>query len=42
MKMSILPKLSFSNFMEYLKGKSSLIFYDRHPELKNKWNKAFG
>ena len=24
-----------------LKRKSTLMIYDRHPELQNKWNKAF-
>lgn len=38
---SIPPKMSVSNFMGYLKGKSALMIYDRHPELQNKWNKAF-
>ena len=38
---SIPPKMSVSSFMEYLKGKSTLMIYDRHPELQNKWNKAF-
>ena len=38
---SIPPKLSVSNFMEYLKGKSTLMIYDRHPEQQSKWNKAF-
>ena len=38
---SIPPKLSISNFMGYLKGKSTLMIYDRHPELQSKWNKAF-
>ena len=38
---SIPPKMSVSNFMGYLKGKSTLMIYDRHPELQNKWNKAF-
>lgn len=35
-------KLSISNSMGYLKGKSTLMIYDRHPELQNKWDKAFG
>ena len=35
------PKLSVSNFMGYLKGKSTLMIYDRHPELQSKWDKAF-
>ena len=38
---SIPPKISVSNFMGYLKGKSTLMIYDRHPELQSKWNKAF-
>ena len=36
------PKLSVSQFMGYLKEKSTLMIYDRHPELQSKWNKAFG
>ena len=35
------PKMSVSGFMGYLKGKSTLMIYDRHPELQSKWNKAF-
>ena len=35
------PKLSVSSFMGYLKGRSTLMLYDRHPELQSKWNKAF-
>ena len=27
--------------MGYLKGKSTLMLYDRHPELQSKWDKAF-
>ena len=38
---SIPPKISVSNFMGYLKGKSTLMIYDRHPEQQSKWNKAF-
>ena len=38
---SIPPKMSISSFMGYLKGKSTLMIYDRHPDLQNKWNKAF-
>ena len=26
--------------MGYLKGKSTLMLYDRHPELQSKWDKA--
>ena len=34
LSVEILPKLSISNFMGYIKGKSTLMIYDRHPELK--------
>ena len=27
--------------MGYLKGKSILMIYDRHPYLQNRWDKAF-
>ena len=27
--------------MGYLKGKSTLMVYDRHPELQSKWYNAF-
>lgn len=29
--------MSVSEFVEYLKGKSALMIYDRHPELGNKY-----
>ena len=35
MYVAIPPKLSVSDFMSYLKGKSALMFYDRHPEVRN-------
>ena len=38
---SIPPKMRISEFMGYLKGKSTLMIYDRHPNLQNKWDKAF-
>ena len=38
---AIPPKMSVSNFMEYLKGKSALMFFDKHPDLHSKWNKVF-
>ena len=38
---SIPPKMKISDFMGYLKGKSTLMLYDRHPEIGNKWDKAF-
>ena len=41
LSVAIPPKLSVSQFMGYLKGKSTLMIYDRHPELQSKWNKAF-
>ena len=41
LSVAIPPKLSVSQFMGYLKGKSTLMIYDRHPELQSKWNKSF-
>ena len=41
LSVAIPPKISISNFMGYLKGKSTLMLYDRHPELQSKWDKAF-
>ena len=41
MLVSIPSKLSISSFMGYLKGKSTLMLYDRYPELQSKWDKAF-
>ena len=39
---SILPKLSVAQFMGYLKGKSSLMIFDRHANLKYKYgNRQF-
>ena len=38
MYVSILPKLSISSFMGYLKGKSTLIIFERHANLKYKYN----
>ena len=35
------PKMSVSQFVGYLKGKSALMIYDKHPELGSKWNKLF-
>ncbi len=39
--LSIPTKMSISEFMGYLKGKSTLMIYDRHPELGNKWDRIF-
>lgn len=42
MPVSIPPKLSVSSFMGYLKGKSSLLMFDRHANLKYKFgNRKF-
>ena len=37
MLVSISPKLSISSFMRYLKGKSSLMIFDKHANLKYKY-----
>ena len=37
MLVSIPPKLSVSSFMGYLKGKSALMMFDRHANLKYKF-----
>lgn len=43
MRVSIPPKLSISQFMGYLKGKSSLMIFDRHANIKYKYgNRQFG
>lgn len=42
MLVSIPPKLSVAIFMGYLKGKSSLMIFDRHANLKYKYgNRKF-
>ena len=41
LSVAIPPKISISNFMGYLKGKSTLMIYDRHPNLQSKWDKSF-
>jgi len=35
------PKISIADFMGYLKGKSALMIYDKHPEQRSKWDKSF-
>ena len=43
MYVSIPPKLCISSFMGYLKGKSTLIIFERYANLKYKYgNRAFG
>ena len=39
--LSIPPKMSIAEFMGYLKGKSALMIYDRHPEIGDKWDRSF-
>lgn len=40
---SIQPKTSVSSFMGYLKGKSALMIFDKHANLKCKYgNRHFG
>ena len=42
MLVSIPPKISISSFMGYLKGKSSLMIFDRNANLKYKYgNRRF-
>ena len=42
MLVSIPPKISVSSFMGYLKGKSSLMIFDRHANLKYRYgNREF-
>ena len=37
MLVSIPPKISVSSFMGYLKGKSALMIFEKHSNLKNKF-----
>jgi putative transposase len=39
--LKIPPKLSVSEFMGYLKGKSALMIFDRNPEQKKKEDRHF-
>ena len=41
LRVSIPPKLSVSDFVGYLKGKSALMIFDKHPEMGNKWDRSF-
>ena len=41
MNVIIPPKLSILGFMGYLKGKSALMIYDKHPVQRSKWDKSF-
>lgn len=42
MLVSIPPKMSVSSFMGYLKGKSALMIFDRHANLKGRLILAAG
>ncbi|RSJ40285.1 Transposase IS200 like protein [Streptococcus sanguinis] len=37
MLVSILPRINVSSFMGYLKGKSALMMFDKHANLKYKF-----
>ena len=37
MYVAISSKMSVSAFMSYLKGKSTLMLFDRHSEYRTKW-----
>lgn len=41
MYISIPPKMSLSNVMSKLKGKSALMIFDRHPEYRDKYGRHF-
>jgi len=41
MCLKIPPKLTISQFMGYLKGKSALMIFDKHPEYKKGTNRHF-
>ena len=42
MLVEIPPKIAKSSFMGYLKGKSSLMIYEKNPELRYKYrNRKF-
>ena len=41
MLVSIPPSLSVAQFMGYLKGKSSLMIFDRHANLKYKYGNRY-
>ena len=39
--LSIPPKYSIATIVGYIKGKSALMIFDRHPDKISKWNKGF-
>ena len=38
--LSIPPSLKISDFMGYLKGKSALMVFDKHPDMGTKWDRS--
>ena len=42
MLLSIPPKLSVGDFMGYLKGKSTLMIFERHANMKYKYGRIYG
>ena len=41
MYVAIPPKMSLSNVMSKIKGKSALMFFDKHPECRDKYGRHF-
>ena len=41
LSLSIPPKISISDFMGYLKGKSALMIFDKYPNMGSKFNRHF-
>jgi putative transposase len=41
MCVNIPPKLSVSEFVGYLKGKSALMIFDKHPDMGSKFDRHF-
>ena len=41
MYVSVPPKVAISDFVGRLKGKSALMFFDMHPELREKYGRHF-
>ena len=42
LSVSIPPKMAVSNFVGYLKGKSTLMIYDKYPNMQSSGIKRFG
>ena len=38
---NIPPKMSVSDFVGFLKGKSALMIFDKHPEMGSRWDRSF-